>query len=679
MSKIVPARFLSGLICAAMAVAWPIVVFAAGDEPAKLTEDVSDAETPPPGGVDESSDRSDRGGHSTEQTSVPAAEPTPTQSPQVDRVSDREAAKRALLADPNKDKNKPNPLLDDRGPDYYDRRAKELLAQDADQGRVDLHPLMQAHPDSYVVVCTGGCRDGASAQIVSLLPKRNSTPVPATEDKSERPQISCVGGCGNGNVVSFASAPKPYTDKIAVAATVGEWVTTVAKVPAGAGVPAPKPAQSGGWMDTINRDREAAKVARALPEGKKPGAPVASKSSDGNVVIAEAKPVAPGSAAKPIVPAQAKPAPEAKSVAMADVKPAAPVAKATAPIEVKAVDTKPAEAKAAEAKPADAKPVVASTPVIVAQTTIAAPAEAKPVGPVAEIKPAPLVSAKPIIAIDANVTAAADKAPVPAAAKSLETKSATSAQVAAPPVTDMKLDPVVPAKPAGIADANSKSPMQGAPAPKQMAALEQPKTSISPVTSQPIGPAPVAPTARSEAKLAAPSPAAVAVPTPAERTTKPETKVAALEPPAPQKPASAAPVVPKERVISVLSEDKEMNAAIQSARHSIASFWRSYDGPGPGEADHALKVAVAGNGTTEHFWLTRIKREGDKISGVISNQPQSVKTVRIGQRYVFSEDMISDWTFKRNGKLVGNETMRVLLPRMPEEQAAVYRQMYETP
>jgi uncharacterized protein YegJ (DUF2314 family) len=179
---------------------------------------------------------------------------------------------------------------------------------------------------------------------------------------------------------------------------------------------------------------------------------------------------------------------------------------------------------------------------------------------------------------------------------------------------------------------------------------------------------------KDSAKVAAPAPAAAATP-----IAKDETKVAALTPPAVDKPAAAVPAKPKDGVISVLSEDKDMNAAIQKARGSLSSFWKSYDAPGAGEADHALKVAVAGNGTTEHFWLTRIERKDGKISGVISNQPQSVKTVKVGQRYEFTEDMISDWTFKRNGKLVGNETMRVLLPRMPEEQAAVYRKMYETP
>jgi uncharacterized protein YegJ (DUF2314 family) len=166
----------------------------------------------------------------------------------------------------------------------------------------------------------------------------------------------------------------------------------------------------------------------------------------------------------------------------------------------------------------------------------------------------------------------------------------------------------------------------------------------------------------------------------AARTSSSEAVVATVTPPASEKPASRLPPSePKDGVISVLSEDKEMNAAIQRARRTIDTFWKSYEALSANETDHALKVAIAGNGTTEHFWLTRIRRDGGKLSGVVSNRPQNVKTVKLGQRYEFTAETISDWTFKRNGKLVGNETMRVLLPRMPEEQAAVYRQMYETP
>jgi uncharacterized protein YegJ (DUF2314 family) len=222
-----------------------------------------------------------------------------------------------------------------------------------------------------------------------------------------------------------------------------------------------------------------------------------------------------------------------------------------------------------------------------------------------------------------------------------------------------------------------------------MAAVENSKSAPLPVMTAPAAPlaSPVVSGAAAQASESKPAStiedktsghaAAAAAP---QSTTRQGDVVAAVPPPAAENPAAAVPpTAPKDGVISVLSEDQAMNAAIEKARASLPVFWKSYDGPAASETDHALKVAIAGNGTTEHFWLTRIRREGGKLSGVISNRPQSVTSVKLGQRYQFTPETVSDWTFKRNGKLVGNETMRALLPRMPEEQAAVYRQMYETP
>ncbi len=53
--------------------------------------------------------------------------------------------------------------------------------------------------------------------------------------------------------------------------------------------------------------------------------------------------------------------------------------------------------------------------------------------------------------------------------------------------------------------------------------------------------------------------------------------------------------------------------------------------------------------------------------------------VEAGERYSFKEADISDWMFMRNGKIVGNETMRPLLKRMPKAEAARYRAMLESP
>lgn len=533
-----------------------------GEKAPPIIDEAVDAEIAPPGASEERS-----GGRAAEERAAPSRAEAPSEgSPQKPEPAPASAKGDLgkLFGSPADKKSAPSPMLEQRGADYYDRRAEELLKKDGRRRAVELHPLMQAHPDSYVVVCTAGCRSSDGPAIVSMHPKPAATPAPAPSDAKGPAVISCLGGCPAGGTGSFVSIPSPAAGGAAVAATVGEWLTTVAQVPAGAGEPKPQSvAGSGAWMKKINSERD--------------------------------------SAAKPA-------AAEAPKVTVEAPKPAPAAPASAAPVKV-------------EAKP-DSPPVVATV-------------EPPKVTAVETPKPVPAV---PAAAAQVKVEAKAESKPVVAAAEAPKV-----AAVEAP-----KPAPVAPAPPVPVkveAKAESQPVVTTAEAPKSVA------------------------------------PAASAVAAPVSET-KPgaETVIAAIEvpkPAVPPAPAVAAP--PAETVISVLSEDKEMNAAIEKARGSLATFWSSYDAPAAGETDHALKVAISGNGSTEHFWLTRIKRDGGKLSGLISNQPQSVKTVKMGERYVFTPEMISDWTFKRNGKLVGNETMRVLLPRMPEEQAAVYRQMYERP
>lgn len=132
-------------------------------------------------------------------------------------------------------------------------------------------------------------------------------------------------------------------------------------------------------------------------------------------------------------------------------------------------------------------------------------------------------------------------------------------------------------------------------------------------------------------------------------------------------------------VISVPNADPEMAAAIAKARTTISQFWKAYEHPGPGEDGFALKVAIKDGADVEHFWLIDVGRDGDKYSGTINNTPEIVSNVSEGDRFEFAAGDISDWLYRRNGKIVGNETMRPLLKRMPAEQAEQYRAMLETP
>ena len=135
----------------------------------------------------------------------------------------------------------------------------------------------------------------------------------------------------------------------------------------------------------------------------------------------------------------------------------------------------------------------------------------------------------------------------------------------------------------------------------------------------------------------------------------------------------------EDKIISVPNEDAAMNAAIAKARARLPDFWEKLANPPTGTEGYSVKVAIRDGDRTEHFWTSDIERTGERISAVIANEPQTVTTVREGQRIDVPEADISDWMFMRNGKVVGNETLRVLLDYMPDEEAAQYRAVLEEP
>lgn len=140
-----------------------------------------------------------------------------------------------------------------------------------------------------------------------------------------------------------------------------------------------------------------------------------------------------------------------------------------------------------------------------------------------------------------------------------------------------------------------------------------------------------------------------------------------------------APKSSNDKVIPIAGDDQEMNAAIAKARASIGEFWRQHANPDPGVTGLALKVRISDGLHVEHFWLIEIARSGATLSGIVNNEAMSVTNVREGERYTFKDTDISDWMYVRNGKVVGNETVRVLIKHMTPEEAAETRAMLETP
>ena len=144
--------------------------------------------------------------------------------------------------------------------------------------------------------------------------------------------------------------------------------------------------------------------------------------------------------------------------------------------------------------------------------------------------------------------------------------------------------------------------------------------------------------------------------------------------------AVVSPALAKDKTIRYRTGDPQMAAAIKKAHATIATFWAAKTSPSAGVSGFALKVAVTepNNEHTEHFWLINIRKEADgKLSGEINNDPNHIKSVKLGQRYVFPPEKISDWMFLRKGKIVGAWTLRVMIKRMPRRQADYFRNRLE--
>ncbi|SRR5258708_2261523 len=131
----------------------------------------------------------------------------------------------------------------------------------------------------------------------------------------------------------------------------------------------------------------------------------------------------------------------------------------------------------------------------------------------------------------------------------------------------------------------------------------------------------------------------------------------------------------QDKVVSVAGDDPEMVAAIAKARETLPQFWQAFEKRERGESNFSLKVKITDKQGTEHFWLTEIERTDGKTLGTINNDPDIVANVKLGDRMAIPEADISDWLYMRDGKMVGNYTLRVLFKQMPAKEVEKYKRM----
>ena len=138
---------------------------------------------------------------------------------------------------------------------------------------------------------------------------------------------------------------------------------------------------------------------------------------------------------------------------------------------------------------------------------------------------------------------------------------------------------------------------------------------------------------------------------------------------------SSLQAVAEDPVVSFSSADPAMNAAIEKARSSLPVFWSKFTDHTAEEDSFSLKIAISEGEETEHFWCGEIDGNATKASCSISNEPQVVHSVSMGQRIDVDPKLISDWMYMLNGKIKGGETIRVIIPTLSKDEADYYRSL----
>lgn len=121
-------------------------------------------------------------------------------------------------------------------------------------------------------------------------------------------------------------------------------------------------------------------------------------------------------------------------------------------------------------------------------------------------------------------------------------------------------------------------------------------------------------------------------------------------------------------VINFADDDPEMNAAISKARNSMELFLQhATDASGTGLQGSLVKAALKTDYGFENIWIQNFKRHANgQISGELANEPNDLPGKHLGDRVTFDPSALRDWSLWIDGKLYGNYSTRVMLPRMDE-------------
>jgi uncharacterized protein YegJ (DUF2314 family) len=124
-------------------------------------------------------------------------------------------------------------------------------------------------------------------------------------------------------------------------------------------------------------------------------------------------------------------------------------------------------------------------------------------------------------------------------------------------------------------------------------------------------------------------------------------------------------------IVEVAPEDVEIHAARETARQALPGFWARFDSDPVVRETGLLKVVFpAKGGSTEVMWVRELVRKNGVVTGLLDNVPTLDVGLVTDQPVTVDLSKVVDWGYVRDGKRWGFFTPRLMLKRLPTDQAA---------
>ena len=122
-------------------------------------------------------------------------------------------------------------------------------------------------------------------------------------------------------------------------------------------------------------------------------------------------------------------------------------------------------------------------------------------------------------------------------------------------------------------------------------------------------------------------------------------------------------------VAEVEQSDKEMERIAENARRALPTFFRNLARPEAGADNFYIKYPISGDDEgIEQVWLGDIRVKDGVYYGRLANTPSLAAGNKKDKLITFDPDKITDWMYIQDKKIIGGQSIKYLLEKIPEEK-----------